>query len=201
MKKVMLFILSGVLSFLMAMPLLYTPVVQAEMGMGMGMADNMDGMRKKRYRYRNRTHRVQVGANIIPWNQNRNKNLFIDVDLLYGYNAGHFEIGPNIGFNSEGGGKINLNFEGGIWAEFNIIKNTRKASFVPSIGLKVNYTRMSNDNNLLLSPYLALKYFPASRTGLVLNLNYDIVTPFRQLFQKTEMGIAISLAYVHYFHF
>ena len=194
----MCLILSGVFSVLMSVPLLYAPSAEAESM----MAGSMDeGMRKKRYRYRKRTHRIQVAASITPCSQEKSKNLYMDVDLLYGYNAGYFEIGPNIGLNSEGGGQLKINFEGGIWAEFNIIKNTRKASFVPALGLKANYSRMGNNNNMLISPYLALKYFPASRTGLVLNINYDIETPFNKFFQKTTMGLDFSLAYVHYFHF
>ena len=198
MKKTIWLALSGVFSVLMSVPLLYTPSAEAESMMAGSMDD---GMRKKRYRYRKRTHRVQVAASIIPWNQNKDKSLYMDVDLLYGYNAGYFEIGPNIGLNSKGGGKFNLNFAGGVWAEFNMIKNTRKASFVPALGLKANYNRMGKDNLMLISPYLALKYFPASRTGLVLNINYDIETPFNKFFQTIEMGLDFSLAYVHYFHF
>lgn len=196
MNKTFLVILASFFSLMIAIPF-HAPLAQAE---GMSSMD-MDGMRKKRYRYRKRTHRVQVGANIIPWNQDSKKSLFIDFDLLYGYNAGHFEVGPNVGFSNEGSGKVNLNFEAGAWAEFNMIKNTRKEKFVPAIGLKANYLRMGKDNELLLSPYLAVKYFPASRTGLILNVAYDVVTPFKNLFQKMDMGIGFSLAYAHYFHF
>ena len=176
---------------------MHVPLAQAESTTSMD--DGM--MRKKRYRYRNRTHRVQIGVNAVPWSEDRDKSLFIDFDLLYGYNAGHFELGPNVGLSNEGRGKIKLNLKAGAWAEWNIIKNTRKEKFVPSVGLKVNYLKMSNDNDLLVAPYLSLKYFPASRTGLILNLNYDIVTPFNKLFKDREMGIGVSLAYAHYFHF
>ena len=192
-NRVALFVLTGFLSLTIAMPFFAPITAQAEM--------SMSGMRKKRYRYRNRTHRVQVGASIIPWNQDKNKSMFIDFDLLYGYNAGLFEIGPNLGLSSPGDGKFTPNLEVGLWSEFNIIKNTRKEKVVPSLGVKVNYLKEGSDNNLLISPYLALKYFPASRTGLVLNVNYDIVTPFNKLFTSMEMGIGFSLAYVHYFHF
>ena len=192
MKKTILVISASFLSLIIAIPF-YAPMAQAE---SMSMDD---GMRKKRYRYRKRTHRVQVGANVIPWSQDNKKSLFVDVDLLYGYNAGHFELGPNIGLNSAGGGKINLNLDAGIWGEFNMIKNTRKEKFVPAIGLKANYLRMGRDNNLLLSPYFAVKYFPASRTGLVLNIAYDIVSSFS--FTNMKMGIGVTAAYAHYFHF
>ena len=192
MKKTILVISASFLSLIIAIPF-YAPMAQAE---SMSMDD---GMRKKRYRYRKRTHRVQVGANIIPWSQDNKKSLFVDVDLLYGYNAGHFELGPNIGLSSDGGGKINLNLETGIWGEFNMIKNTRKEKFVPAIGLKANYLRMGRDNNLLLSPYLAVKYFPASRTGLILNIAYDMVSSFN--FTNMKMGIGVTAAYAHYFHF
>ena len=194
MKKTILVILASFFSLIIAMPF-YAPLAQAE-----DMSMN-DGMRKKKYRYRKRTHRVQVGASVIPWNEDSKKNLFIDFDLLYGYNAGHFEIGPTIGLNSKGGGRIDLEMEAGIWGEFNMIKNTRKEKFVPAVGLKANYLKMGNNNDLLLSPYLAVKYFPASRTGLVLNIAYDIVTPFDRLFDDMDMGINFSLAYAHYFHF
>ena len=193
MNKAILFILAGIVSLVVAMPF-HVPVAQAE-------DMSMNGMRKKRYRYRKRTHRVQVSVDASPWNKDSDKNQFFDVDLLYGYNAGFFELGPNIGLSSPGGGRIKLNLEVGIWGEFNMIKNTRKEEFVPAIGVKASFINMKNNNDLLLSPYLSVKYFPASRTGLVLNLNYDIVTPFNNLFNKTEMGITVSLAYVHYFHF
>ena len=192
MKTILLMLLSVMIALPMTVPI----TAHAENGM---MGDDM--MRKKRYRYRNRTHRVQVAANIVPWSQNSDKNLFIDLDLMYGYNAGFFEIGPNLRFMSPGDGKIKVNLFAGLWGEFNIIKNTRKEQFVPALGLKANYVNMNNKHSLLLSPYLALKYFPASRTGLILNINYEIVTPFDRLFSKMEMGLAVSVAYAHYFHF
>lgn len=199
MHKTILFILASFFSLAIILPLQMS-VAQAEEGMS-SMDDS--GMRKKRYRYRKRTHRVQVGADITPWNQEKDKNMLISLDLLYGYNAGMFEIGPNFSFTSEGGNSFAVKaIEAGLWGEFNIIKNTRKEQFVPAIGLKANYVNEGkNDNRLLLSPYLALKYFPASRTGLIMNINYDIQTKFDELFKKMNMGINISLAYVHYFHF
>ena len=196
MNKTILVILASFFSLMIAIPF-HASFAETE---GMSSTD-MDGMRKKRYRYRKRTHRVQVGATVTPWNQESDKNLFVDLDLLYGYNAGHFELGPNIGINNPGNGRFNLNLEAGIWGEFNMIKNTRKEKVVPAIGLKANYLKMGNDNDLLLSPYLAVKYFPASRTGLVVNFSYDIITPFDKLFNKMSMGINVSLAYAHYFHF
>ena len=205
MHKIILFILASFFSLAMTLPLQIS-VAQAEEGMGAAsMSDS--GMRKRRYRYRKRTHRVQVEANINPWNQERenlgpkHKNLMIDFDFLYGYNAGHFEIGPNINLFSEGGRTFKMHIGAGLWGEFNILKNTRKEKFVPAIGLKANYLKTDRKNTLLLSPYIALKYFPASRTGLILNINYDIATPFDRLFDRMNMGMNISLAYVHYFHF
>ena len=194
MSKIVSFIFLGFLSLLVALPVSIPNIAQAEEG----MSSNMDGMRKKRYRYRKRTHRVQVGANVIPWHTQSDKNLFIDAGLLYGYNAGHFEIGPNIGINFADQQLQML--KAGLWGEFNIIKNTRKEKFVPAIGLKANYLR-TKDNNLLLSIYLSLKYFPASRTGLVLNIGYEVIDEFDKLFSFSEMGLPISLSYVHYFHF
>ncbi len=187
-------LLTGFLSLIIAMPALMPIVAQAE---------SMDGMRKKRYRYRNRTHRVQVGVMATPWANKKNagNNMAFNIDLLYGYNAGLFEIGPNIKVVNKGDGKLNPDFGGGIWAEFNIIKNTRKEKFVPSLGLKINYQRMDKNNYLLWGPNLAFKYFPASRTGLVLNFSYDIMDDFNKLFKFKDMNIGISLAYVHYFHF
>ena len=195
MSKIVSFMFLGFLSLLVAIPVSMPIIAQAEEG----MASSMDGMRKKRYRYRKRTHRVQVGANAIPWHTNADKNMFIDADLLYGYNFGHFEFGPNIGL-SFADKKLQM-LEAGLWGEFNIIKNTRKEKFVPAIGLKANYLRMKRDNNLLLSIYFSLKYFPASRTGLVLNIGYEVVDEFNALFKFNEMGLPISLSYVHYFHF
>ena len=200
MHKTILFILASFFSLAMILPLQIS-VAQAEEGMS--SMDDDSGMRKRRYRYRKRTHRVQVGADITPWNQENDKNMLISLDLLYGYNAGMFEIGPNFSFMSKAGNSFAVKaIEAGLWGEFNIIKNTRKEQFVPAIGLKANYVNEGrNDNRLLLSPYLALKYFPASRTGLVMNISYDIQTKIDQLFEKMNMGINISLAYAHYFHF
>lgn len=194
MNKAIPFILAGFFSLIIAIPL-HVPLAQAE------SMTAMDGMRKKVYRYRTRTHRVQVGSHFIPWNQDSKKSLLINFDLLYGYNAGHFELGPSIGISNQGDGRVELNLKAGAWAEWNIIKNTRKEVFVPALGLKANYLKMDRDNDLLIAPYLALKYFPASRTGIILNIGYDVVTPFDKLFQKMKMGIDVSLAYVHYFHF
>ena len=193
MSKKVSFILAAFLSLAIAMPI-YIPMAQAQDDMSMGDT----GMRKKRYRYRKRTHRVQVGVDsMIPF-EKTSSDTKLSLHLMYGYNAGMFEVGPNIAVD----GEINkLNFSGGLFAEFNIIKNTRKEKFVPAIGLKANFKRLGKQNNLLLSPYLALKYFPASRTGLILNINYDIVTPFDRIFKDMDMSINLSLAYAHYFHF
>ena len=201
-NKVIQGVLCGLLSMAVALPIMVPMMAQAENGMS-DMAT--DGMRKKRYRYRKRTHRVQVGLNVIPWNTDKdNKNLYIDLDLLYGYNMGYFELGPNVNLMHSAGSKFNTNnmtFGIGIWGEGNFIKNTRKKKVIPALGLKVNYIRMGTSNNLHLSPYLAIKLFVASRTGLVLNLGYDYQTPFDQLFKRAYMGINLGLNYVHYFHF
>ena len=195
MNKKTLLILAAFLSLVIAMPM-HVPMAQAQDDMSMGDS----GMRKKRYRYRKRTHRVQVGVDsMIPFKKTGD-NTIIALNLMYGYNAGLFEVGPNI---AVAGTLSKLALNGGLWAEFNIIKNTRKEKFVPAIGVKANYMKLDNQNNLLLAPYLALKYFPASRTGLILNINYNIVTPFDRIFKFKDMNMAInlSLAYAHYFHF
>jgi len=213
MNKTVLSIVAGFFSILIALPF-YVPTAQAQgdmSSMKSGSGSMMDGMRKKRYRYRKRTHRVQGAINAVPWNdKNNSAKMYLAVDLLYGYNAGHFEIGPNLSLMSPAGSNFDPQLSAGIWGEFNFVKNTRKKRFVPAIGLKANYVR-TNDSNiwtsytgknvLLLSPYLTAKYFPASRTGVVLNVNYNIVTALSNLFSNMEMGIGISLAYVHYFHF
>ena len=166
------------------------------------MHDNSMGeMRKKRYRYRQRKHRLQLEGQFSPWHQNNERKYFLDADVMYGYNTGYFEIGPNVGLFSPGGGNFNLFFNAGIWAELNFIKNTRKEEFVPAVGLKINYQLEERRKHfLLLSPYLTLKFFPASRTGIVLSGYYDIQTNFRSFFQNVFMGLNFSLAYVHYFH-
>lgn len=187
-------ILTGFFSLIVALPALMPIVTYAESGMD-------DGMRKKRYRYRKRTHRIQVGMTAIPWSNASSKNMMFVIDLLYGYNAGHFEIGPNISIMNAGSGKIDLGFKGGIWGEFNMIKNTRKEKFVPALGLKVNYERATSKNYLLWGPHLALKYFPASRTGLVFKIGYDIRDDFKSLFELQYMNFNLSLDYVHYFNF
>ncbi len=193
MNKKTLLILAAFLSLVIALPM-HVPIAQAQDDMS--MSDT--GMRKKRYRYRKRTHRIQVGADsMIPFKKTSSDTM-IALHLMYGYNAGLFEVGPNI---AVAGTLKKLAFNGGLWAEFNIIKNTRKEKFVPAIGLKANYMKLESQNNLLLSPYLALKYFPASRTGLILNINYNIVTPFDRIFKEMDMAVNLSLAYAHYFHF
>ena len=201
MTKIIKCVLCGLLSLAVALPIALPIVAKAE-----GMSDMAtDGMRKKRYRYRKRTHRVQVGLNFVPWSQDRdNKNLFIDLNLLYGYNGGYFEVGPNVNLMHPANSRFEQNemtFGIGAWAEGNFIKNTRKKKLIPALGLKANYVRMEAQNHLLLSPYVAIKLFPASRTGLVLNLGFDYMTEFKNLFKRNKMGLDISLNYVHYFHF
>ena len=161
-----------------------------------------DGMRKKRYRYRRRALRVQVGAEVTPWSEVSNKEYIpFNVDLLAGYNFGYFEIGANAHLDKTTDDWKKIEAEAGLWSEFNFIKNTRKQKVVPALGLKVNFRKPKNGTNeLLLAPYFALKYFPASRTGLVLNADFDILSRLSNLFKSTEMGIDVSLAYVHYFH-
>ncbi len=200
-KKTIQCLFGGLLSLAVALPVAMPVVAKAQ-----GMSDMAsDGMRKKRYRYRKRTHRVQVGLDFIPWSQDRdNKNLYLDLDLLYGYNGGYFEVGPNLSVMHPANSKFDareVEFGIGIWGEGNFIKNTRKKKLIPALGLKANYLRMKAENNLLLSPYLSIKLFPASRTGLVLNINYDIQTSFRDLFKRLTMGLGFGLNYVHYFHF
>ena len=161
-----------------------------------------EGMRKKRYRYRRRALRVQVGAEVTPWSEVSNKEYIpFNVDLLVGYNFGYFEMGANAHLDKTTDDWKKTEVEAGIWGEFNFIKNTRKQKIVPALGLKANYRKPENSTDeLLLTPYFALKYFPASRTGLVLNTDFDVQTKLRNLFQDVEMGIDVSLAYVHYFH-
>ena len=203
-NKVIQYVLCGLLSLAVALPIALPAVAQMEGMSSMGM----DGMRKKRYRYRKRTHRVQVGLNFVPWNQDKStdfaKNLKLDLDLLYGYNLGYLEFGPNVSIQHQPGSNFNVQNMAigfGAWAEGNFIKNTRKKKLIPALGLKANYVREGAGNNLLLSPYVAIKLFPASRTGLVLNLGFDYQTPFKQFFKSNFMGLNVSLNYAHYFHF
>ena len=184
MKKIGLFILVGVLSSAVALPAIYTPVAHAE--------NSMDSMRKKRYRYRKRTHRVQVSGQGFFY-----KDVTVNTNLLYGYNFGYFELGPNadVSWSKNDG----LGWGAGLYAEFNIIKNTRKEKFVPAIGFKANYLK---DNNLQVAPHLALKYFPASRTGLILNIRADMIAPMSKLADLLKgVNVGWDLAYAHYFHF
>ena len=202
-KKTIQCLFGCLLSLAVALPIALPVVAKAQ-----GMSDMAgDGMRKKRYRYRKRTHRVQVGLDFIPWSQDRdNKNLYLNLDLLYGYNGGYFEVGPNISVMHPARSRFDtreMEFGIGVWGEGNFIKNTRKKKLIPALGLKANYLRADVDNNLnhlLLSPYLSIKLFPASRTGLVFNINYDIRTGFKKLFDPVKMGLGFGLNYVHYFH-
>ena len=189
MKKISLFVAVAVLSFAVAMPVVYAPVAHAD---NHGVS-SMDNMRKKRYRYRKRTHRVQVSGQGYFY-----KDVSVEAGLLYGYNFGYFELGPNVNFAWERGDE--LDWGAGLYAEFNIIKNTRKEKFVPAIGFKTNY--LFKDKHLQIAPHLALKYFPASRTGLILNIRADMRSPlnkFGDLFKN--LGVGWDLAYAHYFHF
>ncbi len=197
MNKLITLFLAIICSTVMLMPL-SLPSAQAE-----AAASATEGMRKKRQRYRKRALRVQVGADITPWSQIQGKadNFPFNVDVVAGYNFGYFEIGPNVHLNKDSKDLKDTEIEAGLWGEFNFIKNTRKQKLVPALGLKVNYKQPKKPvHELLLSPYLTLKYFPASRTGLVLNVDLDIVTPFSNLFAQTNMGVDVSLSYVHYFH-
>ena len=199
MNKAILFIVTGFFSVAALLPVAMP--MSAEAGAHMDSAMDADsGMRKKRYRYRGRTHRVQVGVDFWPWDQRNANTMHLNVDLLYGYNGGYFEVGPNVSVAGDLNNSTDLTFGVGVWGEVNAIKNKRKKKFVPALGLKANYVKRG-ENKLLLSPYLSAKYFPASRTGLVLNVSYDIETPFNNLFTNMQMGIGVTLNYVHYFHF
>lgn len=197
MNKAMTLFLAIICSIVTAMPF-SLPVAQAEEGVSA-----TEGMRKKRYRYRKRTLRVQVGADVTPWSEVSNKDgIPFNVDLLVGYNLGYFEMGANANLDKTAASSDKIELEAGVWGEFNFIKNTRKEKVVPALGLKVNYRKPSTGaDELLLAPYFSLKYFPASRTGLVLNADFDILSTLQNLFRDNiEMGVDVSLAYVHYFH-
>ena len=196
MRKTQTFISSLFLALVMTIAFSVPPPVEAQMD-----DSSMGEVRKKRYRYRKRKHRLQLEGNFSPWHKDNEKKYFLDVDVLYGYNAGYFEVGPNIGLFSKGGGQFNVFFNAGGWAEFNFIKNTRKESFVPALGLKINYLLQERRRHyLLLAPYLSLKFFPASRTGFILSGYFDIQTNFDSFFKRVDLGLNFSIAYVHYFH-
>ena len=196
-KSITLF-LAVICSTVMLMPL-SLPSAQAEEDTASAATEDM---RKKRYRYRKRALRVQAGVDVTPWSKISNKvGIPFNADLVVGYNFGYFEIGPNVHLNKDSSDLKDTEIEAGLWGEFNFIKNTRKQKLVPALGAKVNYKRpKSGKDELLVGPYLAVKYFPASRTGLVLNIDFDIVTSLKNLYGKVDMGVDVSLAYVHYFH-
>ena len=199
MNKAMTLFLAIICSIVTALPF-SLPMAQAEEEESISATE---GMRKKRYRYRKRALRVQVGADVTPWSEVSNKGgIPFNVDLLVGYNLGYFEMGANANFDKTAASSDKIEIEAGVWGEFNFIKNTRKQKVVPALGLKVNYRKPdTGTDELLLAPYFSLKYFPASRTGLVLTADLDILSKLANLFQNnTEMGIDVSLAYVHYFH-
>ena len=181
----------------------YVPVADAQ--------DSASSMRKRRYRYRKRHHRVQVNGNVIPWSSGttplKDRNLTFNVDFLYGYNFGWFEFGPNIGVSKRAPGSTNfknqIQLGAGLWGDLNLIKNTRKQKVVPAIGLKINYLKEeggSNQHFLLVGPKLSLKLFPASRTGLVLDLGFDYMTSFQKLFGEHGYGLNVQVGYAHYFN-
>ena len=192
--KMRLVIFSFLLSAVMAVPLTVPIPALAQDGSSMGE------MRKKRYRYRKRKHRVQLGGFLKPWSKDdKDRNLSFNLDALYGYNAGYFELGPNAGISRM---ERKLNFHAGGWVEVNFIKNTRKKKFVPSLGIRVNHlTEEKRDHYLDVHiPYVSLKYFPASRTGLVLNIGYNLATKYKSFFRNMRHEVFASLNYVHYFH-
>ena len=197
MNKILSCVLSLICTAVFLGPMTFPPAVQAQDSLSA-----VDGMRKKRYRYRKRRHRVQVAADFTPWSRILDdENMNFNVDLLYGYNTGWFEIGPNVKIVKRTESTRDIHWEGGIWMELNFIKNTRKQKVVPALGLKLNYFQPRDQKkNFLLSPSFALKYFPASRTGLVANVNWNITGTLRNLGQDINHGVNLSLAYVHYFH-
>lgn len=192
--KMSVVIFSFLLSAVMVVPLSVPVPVLAQDGSSMGE------MRKKRYRYRKRKHRVQLGGVLKPWSNDKERNLNFKLDALYGYNAGYFELGPNAGVSKMK--RRELNFHAGAWFEGNFIKNTRKKKFVPALGIRVNHlTEKKADHYLDLHvPYVSLKYFPASRTGLVLNIGYNLTTKYKSFFKGMRHEVFASLNYVHYFH-
>lgn len=175
-------------------PAMRTPNMEGGSSMGM--------MRKKRYRYRKRTHRFQIIVQGVPWHGDNQKYRFTNIGVIYGYNAGRFELGPQIRLINPGGQDfraMDINLSG--WLEYNFIRNTRREKFVPAVGLSVGYeVENLRRHNLALSGYLSLKYFVASRTGFVFNVNYEYITLFTSMFRQRDMGIWYSLSYVHYFH-
>ncbi len=190
-------IFSTLLSLVMVVSFsLPTPVVAQD-------DSSMGEMRKKRYRYRKRKHRVQLDGFIIPWSSESKRKLSFDLNGVYAYNAGYFELGPylNVYAMDNSSRNINLNLKVGGLIEGNFIKNTRKKRFVPGIGLKLGYWwKEKKDHMFDLSPYVALKYFPASRTGFILNIGYSLTTQFKNFFRSNDHDTFVSLGYVHYFH-
>ncbi len=169
----------------------------------MGGSDSTMGlMRKKRYRYRKRTHRIQWMVNYVPWHRDDKYKHFINLGVIYGYNFGHFELGPYVRAFSQGGGNIQfLDLSLGGWVDFNIIKNTRRNKFVPALGVQAGYLfKDRRTHNFILSPRASFKYFVASRTGVVLSVYYETFSQFQRIFRNMQYGIGVSMAYVHYFH-
>ncbi len=167
-----------------------------------GDSSTMGMMRKKRYRYRKRTHRFQITAQGVPWHTDNQKSMFTNIGVIYGYNAGRFELGPQIRLYNPGGQSFqSLYLHLGGWLEYNFIRNTRREKFVPAVGISTGYElERRRRHNLALSVYLSAKYFVASRTGIAINLYYEYSTLGTALFRQTDMGVGYSISYVHYFH-
>lgn len=198
--------ISFILALFISMAFIPVNISVAQTNMGMSHGEmNHSTMKKRKYRYRQRNHRFQIAGQFIPWNQDNKKNMFLNFNVLYGYNAGYFELGPL--FNMSTGGNNQNLFENleeiavGLWVEGNFINNKRTEKFIPAIGLKSSFlTEDLTTNSLLSSVYLALKYFPASRTGIIFNIGLDGKTNLNDLFGQIDSGVYISVAYVHYFH-
>lgn len=176
---------------------------RAPNNMDAGGGSTMDMMRKKRYRYRKRTHRFQIMLQGIPWYRNDDqKSNFMNLNALYGYNAGRFELGPQLRLFNPGGRDFqNLYVHLGGWLEYNFVRNTRKEKMVPALGVSTGYElEKRRRHSLALSAYFSLKYFVASRTGFAFNISYDYVSLFTSLFRNPRMGIGYSVSYVHYFN-
>ena len=168
---------------------------------------------KKKYRYIKREHGVRFHwDNLMNIEDQKELMASVNIQGAYTYNwRGMLEAGPYFKIASQYKNKeFKLNeFDGGLLAEYNIIKNRGKREFIPAVGLSLGINNRTDERgatSLFLSGGLhgALKIFVAKRTPFVVMLGCKILTPMgdpQGLFQKFSFNPYTSMGFSYYFDF
>ena len=174
---------------------------------------------QKKYRYIKREHGAHFYGNI-PMKIGGGKGFNVDAQLegAYSYNwKGIVEAGPYFGLSlkfasANTTAKFQLpKWAGGIFGEYNIIKNRGKRKIIPAIGLKVGVAggegnkianlpaTVTSNLNLAVSPYGAVKFFVGKRTPFKVMLGYELQTNVRSFFRPMSHGVNLSMGFAYYF--